>query len=339
MKGLSNQLVEFAHRKGGPVRVGPDVVVVLSYNGADDTLDCVDSLISGSPKVDVLVVDNGSEDDVLERVIARWPQVHTLQTGDNLGFCGGMNTGLLWALGHGARTVTVLNNDTLIPVGAMEKLVARALEGSVVSPEVRYADRPEVVWFGGGLVDPDTTLPRHRQGAELVRAAGDELSTTPILAGCCVTATSSVWNEVGLFDERFFLMFEDAEWSVRAGRDGVRLLVDHSVTIYHKVSASFKGPFVYLGLYYYTRNGLRFGSIYRPWSPRARLRFLRRHVLTAPVSRFRQGHPRVALRMLLTVALAIAARAIGAYGRAPRLVEAAARRWAARDAGSGIAVS
>lgn len=337
MAGLSNQFVELP-TEGGPVSVGPDVVVVLSYKGADDTMACVHSLISGSPSVDVLVVDNGSEDGVLDRVAVEWPQVHTLQTGINLGFCGGMNAGLRWALERGARTVTVLNNDTSIPVGAMERLVARALEGSVVSPEVRYADHPDVVWFDGGLVDPETTLPRHRQGAELLRAPDAELSTTPILAGCCVTATSSVWNEVGLFDERFFLMFEDAEWSVRAGRGGVRLIVDHSVTIYHKVSASFKGPFVYLGLYYYTRNGLKFGSIYRPWSPRARLRFLRRHVLTAPVARLRQRDTRVALRMLLTVATAVAARVVGAYGRAPRMVEEVAQKWAARDAGSGTTV-
>lgn len=317
--------------KGSLVTVGSDVVVVLSYKGADDTMSCVESLVTGSPSVDVLVVDNGSEDGLLERVSGEWPNVHTLQTGANLGFSGGMNAGLRWALANGARTVTVLNNDTLIPAGAMERLVAQALTGGAVSPEVRYADRPADVWFGGGLVDSDTTLPRHLHGAELVRPEGEYLTATSILAGCCITANSQVWKEVGLFDERFFLMFEDSEWSVRASRRGVPLLVDHSVTIQHKVSASFKGRFAYLGLYYYTRNGLKFGSIYRPWSPLARLRFLRRHVFSVPISRLRHRDPRMALRLTIAAVLAIGARAMGLYGRALAPVEKLAQLWADLD--------
>lgn len=308
-----------------------DYVVVLSYKGADDTLACVESLVTGSPSVKILVVDNGSGDDLLERVVNKWPWVHTLQTGANLGFSGGMNAGIQWALTQHARTVTVLNNDTLVPAGVLAKLIDRAISGVVVSPEVRYADRPGDVWFGGGGIDAATALPRHLHETELRATVGDKLvSTSPILAGCCLTATADVWTHVGLFDDRFFLMFEDSEWSVRAARSGIRLVVDRSVTINHKVSASFRGPFTYLGLYYYARNGLLFGSLYEPWRLTARLRFLRRHVLTVPVSHARGHEFRVAARLGLIAGLAVVAHLFGAYGRAPLLLERLSQGWSAR---------
>jgi GT2 family glycosyltransferase len=98
-----------------------DVVVVLSFHGRADTELCVKSLVDGSPGARILVIDNGSFDGVLESVTGRWPQVHALQTGRNLGFSGGINAGLTWALDAGAATVTVLNNDTLLPRGAISR--------------------------------------------------------------------------------------------------------------------------------------------------------------------------------------------------------------------------
>lgn len=326
---------------------GSDFVVVLSYKGAEDTMACVESLASGSPSVEVLVVDNGSGDGVLERITATWSHVHTLQTGSNLGYSGGMNAGIRWALAQNARTVTVLNNDTFVPSGVLAHLIEGVASGGrVVSPEVRYASRSDEVWFGGGTIDAATALPRHLHREELLASTrNSSVSDSPILAGCCLTATAEVWRAVGLFDERFFLMFEDSEWSVRAARAGVRLIVDHSVSITHKVSASFKGRFAYLGLYYYARNGLLFGSIYRPWRPLSRLRFLRRHVLIVPAEQARNRRLGEAARFGVVIVAALAARALHVYGRAPGLLESLTQRWSdgavartvIRDTGDGSA--
>lgn len=308
---------------------GADVVVILSYKGAADTLDCVESVVTGSPQCVVLVVDNGSADDLLDQVRRRWPDVHTLQTGDNLGFSGGMNAGLRWALAYRAATITILNNDTLVEHGTIERLSSRARGGNVVSPEVRFADGSEDVWFGGGLIDAGTALPRHATTAELVGSRGDPGVESETLAGCCLTAEAGTWLRVGLLDDRYFLMFEDSEWSLRARRLGYPLLVDRSVVIRHKVSASFGGPFAYLGVYYYVRNGLLFGSVYHPWDLMARLRFLRQHAM--PLIKDHNGAfewPASPRRAVMVVA-GVAARGLHVYGRAPRLLERLARRWAA----------
>ncbi len=309
-----------------------DVVIVLNFFGAEDTQACVESLVTGSPEAVVLVIDNGSFDGVLDRVGARWPLVATLQTGENLGFAGGMNRGLRWALDAGAGTITVLNNDTILPPGAIPALARVARTGVAVSPEVRYADGSEKLWFGGGVIDAATSLARHLSADEI--AAGRESPETPlrpsqVLAGCCVTAAASTWRRVGLFDERYFLNFEDSDWSVRAARAGVALVVDTRVVIRHRVSASFTGSYSYLGLFYYARNGLLFGASRRRWDVPTRLRFLRRHVLPVLGDDLRRRDATEALRHLLVGSVAILGHLTRRYGRAPRRLERMTAGWAA----------
>lgn len=313
---------------------GADVVVVLSFHGRDDTIECVESLVNGSPEAAVLVIDNGSFDGVLEAVRDRWPDVGILQTGRNLGFSGGMNAGLRWALGRDARSVTVLNNDTTVPPGAIAALVARVCRGLVlVSPEVRYAGDRGRVWFGGGVIDRDSCLPRHLTPDELdAQPVGDAgTRTSQILAGCCLTASADTWRQLGLFDDRFFLTFEDSELSVRATRRGVELVVDTAVVIHHKVSASFVGAYAYLGLFYYARNGLLFGALHRPRDVLARIRFLRRHVVGQVAEPLRQKSLAEAVRRTMIIALAVLFHLLRRYGEAPEWLTVRARRWAGRS--------
>jgi GT2 family glycosyltransferase len=311
--------------------MGPDVVVVLSYRGRNDTLSCVKSLVEDNHQAQVVVVDNGSGDGVLQAVLSRWPQVETLQTGDNLGFAGGMNRGVEWALAHDAATVTVLNNDTVVPPGVIATLVDRARGGVAVSPEIRFA-ATGAVWFGGGVVDEDTGLARHLSDAEIARSfpnAGPR--SVEILVGCCVTASADVWRAVGGFDERYFLIFEDADWSLRARGLGVDLVVDPSVHIHHAVSASFLEDRALLGLYYYARNGLLFGREWRIGTGsadrRGGYRFLRRHAMPEVTGAWRRGDRRVAWQRLQVLALALTHHLRGRYGRAPTSLEERAASW------------
>lgn len=311
------------------MHAGSDVVVVLSYHGRDDTLACVESLVAGSPQAHVLVIDNGSYDGVLEAVRERWPQVDTLQSPRNLGFTGGMNLGLAWALEHGAGTITVLNNDTLVPDGFVRAMAGAARGGALVSPVVMYADEPDRLWFGGGTIDRGTGLARHLTEAEVhhLPDAG-ETRDTEVLSGCCLTARADVWRALSGFDERFFLMFEDSELSVRARALGIPCRVVSSVRIQHRVSASFTGALSYLGLYYYARNGLLFGSLLPGASARRSLRFLRRHVLPHATGPLRRRTWALAVRRLAAISWAVFSHARRRYGEAPRRLRDLAQHWA-----------
>ena len=123
-----------------------------------------------------------------------------------------------------------------------------------------------------------------------------------MLAGCCVTATRETWELVGLLDERYFLNFEDSDWSMRAHAAGVSLVVDTRVRIEHAVSASFRGAYSYLGLYYYARNGLLFGREHGRRAFPANVRFLRRHVLPDVVGPARRGAVRESARRATVLA-------------------------------------
>lgn len=250
-------------------------VVVLSWYGCADTLELLDGLTQ-SP-CEVLVVDNGSFDGTLEAVTARFPDVHLLQTGSNLGYAGGNNRGLTYALGAGADVVVILNNDTLVEPDFLTPLLAELdlAPRRAVSPDIRYADQPADSWFRGGAVERSRGWLRHLTPAE--QPLGIDTFETPWLAGCCLGATADTWRLVGLFDEDLFLLFEDADWSLRAKALEVTLLVVPQSQVLHKVSRSFTGEVGYLGHYYFARNGTVFA--YRYLGAASALRFVWHHLL------------------------------------------------------------
>lgn len=233
-------------------------VVVLNYEGRADTLELLADLEPGTGQFTLLVVDNGSSDGLLDDLDTetRWEWVRTLQTGSNLGYAGGNNAGIRLALAAGATSICVLNNDTRVTPRALARLFELAVDGLALCPDIAYTDDRDGSWFRGARFDQASGRPVHLGSAE--QPVGPEPFPSPYLTGCCMVASAAVWRKVGTFDESYFLIFEDSDWSARAHDAGVRLEVHPEVRIGHKVSRSFTGSRQGLGLYYYCRNGLRF---------------------------------------------------------------------------------
>src|SRR5947199_350495 len=102
--------------------------VVLNWNRWADTIECVNALKECIyPQLSLIIVDNGSTDDSLARIRSAHPKVLLLESGKNLGFAGGNNIGIRYALAHGADYVWLLNNDTTPAPDAVAALVAKAL--------------------------------------------------------------------------------------------------------------------------------------------------------------------------------------------------------------------
>ncbi|HYT19822.1 MAG TPA: glycosyltransferase family 2 protein [Candidatus Polarisedimenticolia bacterium] len=242
-------------------------VLILNFNGCEDTLACLESLsVSGYPECDIIVVDNGSKDSSLAR-LARWAEnkniplerershvgktraaefsgvpvpckLILLETGTNIGFAGGNNIGIKYALTEGVEYILLLNNDTVVEPGLVAQLleVARKENAGIVGSRICCFDRPEHIWFIGGEFRWWNS--RMRQ-----KVAGGSEENSPILptdwvTGCCMLVHRSVFERIGLFDENAFLYREDVDFCERAAEVGIRRVVAAGTTIYHKVSRS-----------------------------------------------------------------------------------------------------
>jgi GT2 family glycosyltransferase len=219
------------------------VAVVLSWNGREDTLACLRSL--EGEQVDVIVVDNASQDGTAEAVTG----AEVIRNERNLGYAGGMNVGIRRALERGADAVLLLNNDVEVEPGAIAALAA-ALDGAgAVCPLIVFADDPARVWYSGARFDPRRGYNGRHRTDRLESAAETER-----ICGAAVLIPRGVLDRVGVFDEELFAYVEDADWSLRARGLGLPLLVDPGGRVRHKVSASTGGEGSPGALYYSARN-------------------------------------------------------------------------------------
>lgn len=211
-------------------------IVVLNYNGAGDTLRCLDALASlAHPRRVVIVVDNGSDDDSLERLAGAGTGVEVIASPVNLGFAGGNNLGIARALELGADYVWLLNNDARPLPGALNALLSTARAnpslGAVGSVVLEDDGSGRVQVWGGGRVSFAWGLPSHHTAPPDSRGL-DYLNAASLLL------TRSALEQVGGLDPGFFLFWEDTDLCFRLRRAGWRLGVAPESRVLHRGSAS-----------------------------------------------------------------------------------------------------
>ena len=223
-------------------------IVLLNWNGLQDTDACLGSLAGlDYPNYRVVIVDNASSDGSEAELRRRHPGLTLLQSGANLGFAGGNNVGLRYALKNGAEYVWLLNNDTLVEPDALTQLVkkmqlepALGLCGSTLLYE---GQRDTVQALGGahynrwlgtvahiGQHEPWLQNPNEKQ----VEA---KLS---YLIGASTLASRRFLETVGLLQDDYFLYFEELDWAARA-RGRFRLGYAAKSIVYHKEGSSIGG--------------------------------------------------------------------------------------------------
>jgi len=258
------------------------VIVILNWNNARDTVACLESVFRlDYPNYQVLVVDNGSTDNSVRILRARFPDVEVLETGANLGYAGGNNVGIRRALERGARYVFVLNNDVIVHNRCLTELVLAAEEESLIAfcgPMIYQRGEQ-----GGNIIQSAGTI-TDRPGSWHQRGLGerdvgqfDQLTEADSLVGCALLARCSALRKIGLLDERFYLYDEDIDWCLRAREAGYRIRFVPSAKVWHRSSNARADELPRL-TYYINRNRYLLMKLHGcPW--RARLLTLGQHLI------------------------------------------------------------
>lgn len=234
---------------------GPDVwCIVLNWNGWRDTVQCLDALRKCSyAKFTPIVVDNGSTNDSVVRIKNTHPDILILETGSNLGFAAGNNVGIRFALEHGADYVWLLNNDTIAAPDALSEMVEKARTNpriGAVASVCYYADVPEKVEaWGGAHINLWIGF-----GRNSTRPRKDDWFHS--LNGTSLLISREALEDAGLFDEAFFLYWEDTEFCLRLRKHGWQIAAAPDSRVLHKVHGSSGGNKLMLDRHQ-TASGLR----------------------------------------------------------------------------------
>ncbi len=206
-------------------------VVILNFNGALTLPACLNSVFqSDYPNFEIIVVDNDSKDGSFEQAKSSFSRLHFIKNSKNLGFSQGNNVGIRFALEKFADYIFLLNNDALIKkdtLSLLEKTAKKNLTAGIISPLIMQNNN-EDVWFAGGEIQWKKMRAVHIDAVIL-----DKPYLSQYLSGCAMLIRKDVFREIGLFDERFFLYYEDADFSLRAKKANFDLLIDPSIKIKH----------------------------------------------------------------------------------------------------------
>lgn len=223
-------------------------VVILNYNGFEDTRKCLETihiLRDKSYRLTTVIVDNGSGTEELKNlktlIKIKYPGIILLENGKNLGFARGNNVGIRFALAKGADFVFILNNDTLMEMNFLRNLVRMA--HPISSPVVRFrefADKPKMMYDLGGFVNWWTGRTYHLNAydEDLAKYSKEKFLVVDYVAGCSMLVRKDVFERIGLLDEKYFIYFEDVDFCVTAQKNGFQVIVDREGYIYHKLGGS-----------------------------------------------------------------------------------------------------
>lgn len=235
--------------------------VILTWNHKDVTAECLYSVLSiDYPKHMVIVVDNASQDGTAEFVRRTFPEITVIENERNLGYAAGCNVGIRYALEQGAEYIFLLNNDTLVRSDLIDVLVSWAEahpDDGILTPLIRYADEPKRVWFAGSRRSWLTLDSKDFGPGRPEYVSTEQSREVDYALGCAMFIRSQVLQRVGLFDESFFMYYEDMDLSLRAQSAGYKLRYVPTAAVWHRVevSTSNASPLRY---YYKSRGGVRF---------------------------------------------------------------------------------
>ena len=242
-------------------------IITINYNGLKDTCELIDTLPLEDESIEVIVVDNASQEDEATLIEQRYPQVNVIRSSQNLGFAGGNNLGIQAARG---KYLFFINNDTLlrckkedVRCKVFQPLIDRLESSSKIgmtSQKIIFSWGDNPIQYAGYTPLSKITLRNQSIGCgETDNGQYDIVHPTPYAHGAAMMVKREVIEKAGLMPECYFLYYEELDWSMMIRRAGYDIWYEPASTIFHKESQT-TGKNSPLRTYYITRNRLLFAK-------------------------------------------------------------------------------
>ena len=230
-------------------------IITINFNGLNDTCALIET-IPDNDKLEVIVVDNASQNKEADTISKRFPQVKVIKSNKNLGFAGGNNLGIKAAQG---KYLFFINNDTIFKEFNVQALIDRLKSSpdiAIVCPKIRFAWGNNPIQFTGYTPLSKITVRNQAIGfGEEDHGQYNTAHPTPYAHGAAMLVKKEAIDQVGLMPECFFLYYEELDWSMMFTRAGYQIWYEPLCTIYHKESQT-TGQNSPLRTYYIVRNRL-----------------------------------------------------------------------------------
>ena len=239
-------------------------VVIVNYNGFEDSVECIKSVIETGVDSKIVFIDNASKINEADEIKQLFKDVECIRVNNNYGYSAGCNIGIRYALLHNYKYVLILNNDTIIDKEMIYILRDKADKKVISVPKMLYYSEPNVIWYGGGKIDKKTGNAKNLK-MNFKDDSETEVQQCTFATGCCLMLSMATINAIGMLDESFFMYCEDEEYSLRALKNNIEIIYVPTAKLWHKVSKSTGGSESAFCFYYLTRNILKCINEYKDY--------------------------------------------------------------------------
>lgn len=235
-------------------------IITVNFHQTNVTIDLLRSIANSytPTEVEVIIVDNGADKNMELMFLPHFGNIKYIQSKVNLGFAGGNNLGIKQAKGD---YIFLLNNDTEIPKGCIETMIAEMEANEnigLLSPLLLYFEQKDVVQYAG-FTPLNYLTGRNEYIGQFEKNVGqyDKTYQTGFCHGAAVMCRKTDLEKAGLMDETYFLYYEELDWCEKFKRIGKQIWFTGKTYAYHKESISV-GKASPIKIYFNTRNRMLF---------------------------------------------------------------------------------
>ncbi len=218
-------------------------LVTITYNSADVIRGFLESTFSQTfQNFIIYIIDNNSQDNTIEILKENTDsRIELVKNKENVGVAKANNQGIELALKDNCTQVLIINNDVEFEKQLFEKMlqIQKNKNCSLVVPKMMYFDTPDYIWYAGSsFIKKKGFLPIHKGIKQKDRSQFDGVYPVEYAPTCCLLVKKEVFQDVGMMDEKYFVYFDDTDFSYRVLKDGRHKLFYFSDTkFYHKVGS------------------------------------------------------------------------------------------------------